>query len=58
MYLMHEELARARCREDRDSARQARLVKALRAHRRAARLESRARKAVQRASAQTALLNA
>jgi hypothetical protein len=50
MNLMHEQLARAQCRHDRDAAQRARLVKALRAQRKAERLLVRAREAKARAA--------
>ena len=50
MNLMHEQLARAQCRHDRDAAQRARLVKALRAQRKAERLLVRARGAKARAA--------
>jgi hypothetical protein len=47
---MHEQPARAQCRHDRDAAQRARLVKALRAQRKAERLLVRAREAKARAA--------
>jgi hypothetical protein len=58
MNLLHEELARAQCRLDREAADHARLAKALRHHRRAERLQRKARNAIQRASARVAVLSA
>ena len=50
MNLMHEQLARAQCRHDRHAAQHARLVKALRAQRKAERLMAKAHEARARAA--------
>ena len=58
MNLLNEQLARAQCRHDRDAAAQARMVSALRAQKRAQRLQAKAHTASQRASARAAVLSA
>ncbi|GAB2698543.1 hypothetical protein [Thalassiella azotivora] len=58
MNLLQEQLSRAQCRQDREAADTARVVRALRMQKRANRLSRKAHKASQRAALRAAVLSA